>query len=131
MTTFAATDEVVSDCEVDLVEVVDGDTIEAIRTGVIGTDDDDVLLRRDRHPRRLRVLGVDTAETKGETRTAGEEATLDSLGWLVERSGHLRARCYGEDPFGRIVADLYDARTGETLTEYLLGLGHPPYEEGR
>jgi endonuclease YncB( thermonuclease family) len=133
MTTFVAgVDPVISDCEITrIVRCLDGDTIEGIRTGHIGYDDDDELLRRDRSPRELRILGVDTAEEKGATRAAGERATRDTERWLAARPYTLRARCYGEDPFGRIVADVYDAETGETLTEHLLALGHPPYVERR
>ncbi len=133
MTALAAgVDPVTSDCELtSILRCLDGDTVEVIRTGVIGADDDDLLLRRDRSPRQLRILGVDTAEEKGDTRAAGERATADTEAWLATRAGRLRARCYGEDPFGRIVADVYDADTGETLTAHLLALGHPPYVEGR
>lgn len=75
---------------------------------------------------RFRLHGVDTPEVYGRNaEPAGAEASAFVAGWLEGRS--LRARTYKGDAFGRWLADVYDADTGEDLAAALLeaGLAEP------
>lgn len=99
---------------VDVLRTVDGDTVDLrIDLGFYMTA-----------ALRFRLLGVDTPE---RGKPGFREATEFTRDWLAARS-RLRARTFKADSFGRWLADVYDASTGDDLAQDLLRTGHAvPY----
>lgn len=105
--------------------VVDGDTI-------------DVVLDRgfrDQSARRVRVAHIDTPETHGATRATGEAARAFTAAWLAARVGAwpltLTILEHETDSFGRVLAEVRDATSGESLGDQLVASGNAaPYEGG-
>ena len=98
-------------CE--LVRVIDGDTI------VLDIDAGFSITVR----KHVRVLGIDTPEMRGPERTAGLEATMKVTRWLAGRQ--LTVFTEKADSFGRYLGDIFG--NGESLTDWLLGMGYDPY----
>jgi len=78
-----------------LVKVVDGDTVDIMVKAY-----DNIFVQE-----RLRLLGVDTPEKFGKTKTAGLEATAFTTKWIEEHT-ELKVRGYGRGKFGRPLAIL-------------------------
>ena len=77
----------------------------------------------------VRLLEVDTPELKGSTRNAGLVAAGFTRLWLesVERTGGrwpFILQTTVDDSFGRILAYVYSAETGEALHEAILEAEH-------
>ena len=101
-----------------VVTVVDGDTVDLDVTwepGHVATE-------------RVRLIGVDTPEIKGTTRTAGEAAKAYTVKWLDEAGGTELVVCRpARDSFGRLLGRLI-SRTKGDLGAALLAAGHAtPY----
>ncbi len=99
-----------------LERVVDGDTI-------------DITLDAGLHvyrTERLRLLGVNTPERRGATLAAGKAAREYVTEWLRTRAGAawpLRIQTEKGDAFGRWLATVWAASTGECLNDDLLTSG--------
>lgn len=108
--------------------VIDGDTIEVqLDTGFHTI-----------HTERLRLLGVDTPEVRGETYAAGmlakayvqalmKNIAVDSVGKTIEWP--LTVQTHKSDSFGRYLADVWSSRNdplfqGMSLSELLIIDGH-------
>lgn len=75
---------------------------------------------------RFRLKGVDTPEVRDsdpDIRARAAEATVFVQQWLSDHSANLRARTYKADSFGRWLAEVYDAETGEDLGQALMDEG--------
>ena len=74
--------------------------------------------------KRIRVLGVDTPEIKGETRDAGIAAAKATRGWVASACGDIQIRTHLDkvDSFGRILAEIWSGK--ESLGRYLIEAGH-------
>lgn len=99
-----------------IVRVVDGDTVEA-----------DVALGFNtwRRGERLRLVGIDAPEPRGETRAAGERAT-DALRRRIEgRELVICTVADRADSFGRYLVRIYDG--AEAVNDWLIekGLARP------
>lgn len=103
------------------LNVVDGDTID-VRTDK-GFDDDGQKMR-------LRLLGIDTPERKGDTRAAGDVAKQFTLDWLSAHADN-RNRVFirtvrsihdvdKDDSFGRYLATVYNLVDGDTCGDHCL-----------
>lgn len=97
--------------------VIDGDTIDAtISMGL-----------HDYRTERLRLLGVNAPERKGETRAAGDAARLFVVEWM--RGGvaldewPLVIRTQKSDAFGRFLGTVWRVSDGVSLNEALLAAG--------
>ena len=101
--------------DLQVVRVIDGDTIDAILTRDIGF----------RHVatwrQRLRLLGVDCPEVTGTTRAAGLAATAFTRDWLAAEP--CAAETIKQDAFGRWLARIFRA-DGSDLSAALLAAGH-------
>lgn len=98
------------------VRVVDGDTLDVvIDCGFHGY-----------RTERLRLLGVNTPELKGETRAAGEDAKAFVQDWLAaagDGDWPLVIRTEQADAFGRYLAVVWAANGGACLNDALLAEG--------
>lgn len=105
-----------------LARVVDGDTL------IVEIDCGFSTYRRD----RVRLLGVDAPEARGSSKPAGDAATYFVAAWLAaaERGDWpLLIRTEKTDNFGRYLALVWRADTGECLNDALLAAGQAaPYE---
>ena len=99
------------------VKVIDGDTLDvALDAGF-----------RNFREERLRLLGLNTPERKGETRKAGDAARLfvvDWLSWLEGMEWPLTIQTAKSDAFGRYLARIWRTTDGRCLNEDLLAAGH-------
>lgn len=103
------------------LHVVDGDTID-VRVDV-GFDHNGLGMR-------LRLLGVDTPERKGDTRLAGDLAMAFTNAWLqyhADPKGRVFLRTARsphdvdkDDSFGRYLATVYNLVDGETCGDHCL-----------
>jgi endonuclease YncB( thermonuclease family) len=107
-----------------ITKVYDGDTVHGVRAFDSVFTDWTVTTTMDRFPVRFRLVVVDTPELHAK---GGEGARLDTCLWLHGHAGRLRVRTYGADDFGRLLADIYDERTSESLSSYLIQKGYPPF----
>ena len=115
-----------------LFKVIDGDTIDVILDLGFG-----LQAGLDPHlPMRLRLLGVNTRElhsSNPELRKLAKADMLSTVNWLAMadtlRSGSwpLLIRTQRDDAFGRYLADVYAPPNVQSLSDYLLELGVPPY----
>lgn len=101
--------------DLQVVRVIDGDTIDAILTRDIGF----------RHiatwRQRLRIAGIDCPEVSGATRAAGVAATVFTRDWLA--AAPCAAETLQQDNFGRWLARIFRA-DGSDLSAALLAAGH-------
>jgi len=95
------------------VRVIDGDTV-VMRIDV-GFDITVV--------KKIRLLGVNTPEVRGESRAEGLKAKELVKQWLDCDSVIIRTA--KSDSFGRYLAEII--KDGESLTDYLIQLGYDPY----
>lgn len=95
--------------------VVDGDTLDV-------TIDQGLHTHR---TERVRLLGVNTPETKGATKMAGRLATIYVEDWLAEADGDwpLIVQTHKGDAFGRYLARVWRG-DGRCLNDDLLAAGH-------
>ena len=98
-----------------VVRVIDGDTFEA--EVVLVWLQTTMVVRE-----RFRVLGVDAWEIgDGERGKAAKEFTER---WLAGAAGRLFVQACNRDNFGRVLAVVFHAGTGERLDEALIAAGH-------
>lgn len=98
------------------VRVVDGDTVAGLVSIWPGIQIAETI----------RVLGVDTPETHGETKAAGEVAKWYTTNW-IRQAGQVRVWACQRDSFGRLLGSLTNER-GEKLADALLSSGNAvPY----
>lgn len=113
------------DSELESLErVVDGDSAYVTRLIHIGLTEDLEHLARDRKPREIRLVVVNTPERKTGAPYLAAKADLQAF---FASHPRLRVRVYGRDDFGRLLADVYDPQTGESASAYLIAKGWPPY----
>lgn len=93
-----------------IVRTVDGDTFDVTAPAWMNL----VVVER------VRVLDVDAWEMREEKGPAAREFTRD---WLVAHSADLRLEACKRDSFGRVLATVYDTRTGEKLADALKAAG--------
>lgn len=108
---------------VDVLNVVDGDTIDCILSLGFGIT----------AAFRFRVASVDTPEMRGpRAEPAGVEARTFTVQWFEERAGRLSAQTFkgaqatvgiGDGAFGRWLAEFTDDATGEALSDALHNAG--------
>ncbi len=96
--------------------VIDGDTLQI-------TIDQGLNTHR---AERVRLLGVDTPETKGATKMAGRLATIYVEDWLAEADDEwpLIVQTARGDAFGRWLARVWRRSDGRELNDDLLKAGH-------
>ena len=96
--------------------VVDGDTLDV-------TIDQGLHTHR---TERVRLLGVNTPETKGATKMAGRLATIYVEDWLAEADDEwpLIVQTARGDAFGRWLARVWRRSDGRELNADLLAAGH-------
>lgn len=101
-----------------VLKVVDGDTL-------------DVEIDVGFHMKavhRIRLLGINTPETKTDTKVAGLAAKDFVISWLAENPGPYYIRTERSDVFGRWLAK-FMAMDGRCLNDILLETGHAvPYK---
>lgn len=100
-----------------LVRVIDGDTLDVVIDQGLHTH----------RTERVRLLGVNTPERKGNTRKAGDAARLfvvDWLSWLEGMDWPLTVRTEKTDAFGRYLARVWRTTDGRCLNDDLLAAGH-------
>lgn len=101
-----------------LVRVIDGDTLDV-------TIDQGLHTHR---TERVRLLGVNTPETKGPTRPAGLAAAAFVTDWLAtvpfDEDWPLIVRTERDDAFGRWLARVWRVNDGRCLNDDLLAAGH-------
>lgn len=107
-----------------ITKVTDGDTVHLTRQFAEIVTDWTLTLTVDRYPVDCRLVIVNTPE---RGKPGWGEAKQDTTEWLYQHSGFLRARTYGEDDFGRLLTDIYDVETGDSLSAFLIQQGWPPY----
>lgn len=107
--------------------VVDGDTIRAFRTRIVGLVDGMNLYAADNAPVPVRLVWVDTPERSED----GWGAAIRDLTEWINANDPCVLVCYGRDRFGRILGDLR-TRDGQSASQWLMTeCGWPPYEEKR
>lgn len=80
-------------------------------------------------PVSIRLIIVDTPE-RGEA--GWVVATGDTSDWLELHKYNLMCETLYLDNFGRLLGDIYEGgNRGNTLSQYLLKKGYPPYVKGR
>lgn len=96
--------------------VIDGDTLDV-------TIDQGLHTHR---TERIRLLGVNTPETKGATKMAGRLATIYVEDWLAEADDEwpLIVQTARGDAFGRWLARVWRRSDGRELSADLLAAGH-------
>ena len=102
--------------------VVDGDTLDLTIDKGMG-DYSDI---------RVRVLGIDTPEMRGEEREEGRQAKRVVQKWIEDHCSGMEKwplliETYKADSFGRYLARVQSAETGHDLTVMLLEKGYKPY----
>jgi micrococcal nuclease len=99
-----------------LIRIVDGDTQDFSIDCAFHTY----------HLERVRLLGVDTPETHGETKAAGDAATEWVRGWYAQAVGEwpLVIETYKADSFGRYLGLVWRVVDGQCLNDDLLVSGH-------
>jgi len=102
-----------------LLSITDGDTI---------TVKLDMGLRITRDE-RIRLLGIDTPELRGESRAAGLAATEFVRQWMVMAASsvfdwELLIATTKADSFGRWLGDVHRVGDGANLSQDLLAAGH-------
>jgi micrococcal nuclease len=102
--------------------VVDGDTLDLTIDKGMG-DYSDI---------RVRVLGIDTPEMRGEEREEGQQAKRVVQKWIEDHCSGMEKwplliETYKADSFGRYLARVQSAETGHDLTVMLLEKGYKPY----
>ena len=97
-----------------LIRVIDGDTVE------MEIDCGFTIKKRE----RVRLLGVNTPEMKGESRAQGLLARDFTVKWFADRSGDVFCRTVKdkEDSFGRYLADITSG--ADSLCADLLASGN-------
>lgn len=106
-----------------VVRVVDGDTLEidvdmGLRVWVCGI--------------RIRLMGVDTPEVKGDTKTAGDAATDATKAWVAAAGGNVMIQTFKRteagddlfDSFGRVLARVSRRDGTGDLGAHLQSLKH-------
>lgn len=84
---------------------------------------------------RLRLLGIDTPELRGDDRERGLVSRDAARGWMVIEMDHgedwpLIIQTEKSDSFGRYLATVTSAETGESLNQFLLDNHYAdPYEK--
>lgn len=110
-----------------VTRVVDGDTLDLeIDQGM-----------NSRRIERVRLLGINTPEVRGPSREAGLAATEFVRAWCQLKqmeagpeSWPLVIQTEKADAFGRYLAHVWSAKSGEYLNKAILEAGHAlPYEE--
>jgi micrococcal nuclease len=102
------------------VRVIDGDTF------VADVDLGFHVTRRE----TFRVRGIDTPETRGATRHAGDAARAFAASWCSEAGHSVTLRSVKQEKFGRYLADVWN-HTGSSLANALISAGHAvPYHGG-
>jgi len=107
-----------------LVRVIDGDTADLeLDVGMHG-----------RRIERLRLFGIDCPERRGDTKAAGDAATVYALAWcmraaqsamgLVYADWPLFVQTFKSDAFGRYLALVWNRTSGACLNDDLLATGH-------
>lgn len=110
-----------------VIKVVDGDTVDLTLERTV--DYGFYLVETKQFSLRFRLLGVDTPE-RGQP--GFTEATNFVKEWLAALEGHVRARTYKADSFGRWLVDLYEAGYPEqTLSQALIDSGNAQPYVGR
>jgi endonuclease YncB( thermonuclease family) len=128
-------DVVTYDWKIDrVVSVTDGDTLRAQISRVTAVTNDFEAVFRTKGARgvSLRLIIVDTPEVKDKERWA--RAKFELTDWVIkhtgERSPGLRVQTYESGGWDRLLADVYvEGDRGNTLTQYMLQRGWPPYIE--
>lgn len=106
----------------ELLGVVDGDTLDVLID--LGFD---IKLKQ-----RIRLLGINTPETKGKTRTAGLESKEFVKMWMDSRQFVIQTEKDKQEKFGRILGKIYDIQTQECLNDLLIKKGLAvPYDGGK
>lgn len=72
---------------------------------------------------RVRVLGVNTPERSGATRSAGDAARTFTEQWLAAAGGTVRLEVCKRDSFGRILATVIRTSDGRSLAADLIAAG--------
>ena len=105
--------------------VYDGDTIDMVI---------DVGFRMSSR-QRIRVLGVNTPELRGDQKEEGKRFKLITAGWMVQATNKhdgpfpFIVRTEKADSFGRYLADITRKFDGQSLTQFLLEQGSPEYKK--
>lgn len=116
---------------VDVVKVVDGDTVHMVRERLVDLDGRRFMIR-DAEPVSIRLVWIDTPE-RGDP--AWRRARDELVGWvantLTAPGGYLEVVCYESGGWDRIMGDLLDHR-GSSASQWLMqngdgGLGWPAY----
>ena len=100
-----------------LIRVIDGDTID------VHIDQGLHVFREE----RLRLLKINTPETKGRTKEAGKAATNFVLNWMTQTgSGEwpLLLKTEKSDVFGRFLSHVWSVETGRYLNYDIWEAGH-------
>ena len=102
-------------CQV--LRVVDGDTF-VVR---VDLGFDKIMIEK-----VIRLLGVDTPEVTGQTKEVGLSVKSMVNNWVGAGQGEwpFIVRTTKKDSFGRWLAYLYDATTGDELNAILTALGY-------
>lgn len=83
---------------------------------------------------RIRVLGVNTPELRGDDKQEGQRFKQLTLDWMIEGWNFSNGefpfiiRTEKSDSFGRYLADITRKSDSQSLTQYLLGKGSPEYK---
>lgn len=101
-----------------LDSIVDGDTMDMVID----------LGFRTTTEQRVRLLGVDCPEVKGETKKAGDAATEATRSWMKSHGNlviRTRKTKKQADSFGRYLVEVFGDKDGkqESLNDYLLESG--------
>jgi micrococcal nuclease len=104
-----------------LEKIVDGDTIDVLSDNGVNTYR--VL--------RLRMMGINAPETKGESKQAGDIATNHVRDWvsaLPDMKWPILIQTYKADDWGRYIAVVWNVATGASLNMEMLTSGNAvPY----
>lgn len=101
---------------VDIVRVIDGDTIEADVDLGFGIS----------YRSKYRLLGVNTPERRKATMVEFHAATNFTRQWCNDHEGHIEIETMKKDSFGRWLALISCQETGEYLNQMLINEGHSP-----
>jgi micrococcal nuclease len=115
MDDLVVTDKVLNFYRISLVRVIDGDTIVAdVNVGL------DIWLSN----QRIRLLGVNTPEPRGDTKEQGLIVSRFVKSLLQDKP--LIIKCFKRDNFGRLLADVFylplEDTVYQSLSELLLNL---------
>jgi len=70
----------------------------------------------------VRVQGIDTPEMIGPSKDAAVVARDLAIAWITTRLNRLALLSKELDKYGRVLGDLQDITTNETLSAYLIGM---------